>query len=281
MPREKSIKSAGGLAAGPQSVSLTAKVPLYQQIYLILREQIVSGAYKSGDILPSEAELGELYGVSRITAKQSLAELATAGLVSRFRGKGTVVNETQILPPLRGNVSDWMKFSMTMGRRTRVKVLEMEQGRATLEEAAALALPEDTEVCRWLRVRHRNEEPFSVLRAVVPHSIGHDVSKADLEAVPLLDLIEARGRKIGEARQVVTAILADQFLASQLDLAVGSAILKLIRIVHDVDGKPVEYLTAFYRPDRYQLEMLLSAADNNLEVGNYNKDVFGSEANKI
>lgn len=281
MRREKSARPAGGVASGPQSVSATAKVPLYQQIYLILREQIVSGAYKAGDILPSEADLGQIYSVSRITAKQALAELASAGLVSRFRGKGTVVNETQILPPLRGNVSDWMKFSVTMGRRTQVKVLEMDNGPATAEEAVALGLAEGAQVCRWLRVRHRVNEPFSVLRAVVPFAIGHDVTRDNLEAIPLLDLIQARGHKIGEARQVVTAILADQFLSSQLEVEVGSAILKLIRIVHDVDGKPVEYLTACYRPDRYQLEMVLSAADNNLEVGNYNKDVFASETAPI
>lgn len=270
------------LQTGPQSVSSAAKIPLYQQIYLILRDQIVSGSYKAGDILPSELELGQTYGVSRITAKQALSELAAVGLASRFRGRGTVVNETQVLPPLRAHVADWMNFATTMGRRTRVKVIEMITGSATAEECAALDLPEATQVCRWLRVRHLKGEPFSVLRVTVPADLGGDITKADLESTPLLDLIAARGRAIGEARQVVTATLADQFLASQLGVDVGSPILKLIRIVQDTNGKAIEYLTAFYRPDRYQLEMVLSANDKHVRLGEFSRDVFEPEsANQV
>lgn len=258
----------------PQAVSLAAKIPLYQQIYLILREQIVSGTYKAGDVLPSEFDLVRLYGVSRITAKQALTELATAGFAKRYRGRGTVVSETEKLPPLRASVSDWMNFAVTMGRRTQVRVIEMTDGAANSEEATALQLEEGAPVCRWLRVRHHHDAPFSVLRAVVPASLGADISQRDLETTPLLDLIEARGRKVGEAQQVITATLADQSLAALLDLDVGSPLLKVIRIVFDTEGRPVEYLTALYRPDRYQLEMVLSAEDRSMKVGDPSQDIF-------
>lgn len=263
------------LPAPLPAISLAAKVPLYQQIYLILRDQIMSGTYSAGDVLPSEFELGRIYGVSRITAKQALAELAAAGLAKRYRGKGTLVSDTPKPPPLRASVSDWMNFTVAMGRRTKVRVIDMTDGTANTEESSALQLPEGTPVCRWTRVRQHNEQPFSVLRVVVPGAIGAGITRDDLESTPLLDLVQARGRKIGEAQQIITAALADQSLAGLLELDVGSPLLKVIRIVHDSEGVPVEYLTAFYRPDRYQLEIVLSNDNKLLKLGDPSQDVFG------
>lgn len=256
------------------AISLAAKVPLYQQIFLILRDQIMSGTYNAGDVLPSEFELGRIYGVSRITAKQALAELAAAGLAKRYRGKGTLVSDTPKPPPLRASVSDWMNFTVTMGRRTKVRVIDMTEGSANGEEAAALRLPEGAPVCRWLRVRSHHDQPFSALRVVVPGSVGAGITREDLESTPLLDLLQARGHRIGEAQQVITATLADQSLAGLLELDVGSPLLKVIRIVHDAAGVPVEYLTAFYRPDRYQLEIVLSSENKLLRLGDPSQDIF-------
>lgn len=261
-------------AAALPVVSLTAKVPLYQQIFLILRDQIVSGTYAAGDMLPSEFELGRLYGVSRITAKQALTELAAAGLATRYRGKGTVVNDTPKPPPLRASVSEWMNFAVNMGRRTKVRVIDMTEGAANAEEAAALQIDEGTPVCRWLRVRLHQDQPFSVLRVVVPASVGAGITRNDLETTPLLDLLQARGYRIGEAQQVITATLADQSLAALLEQDVGGPLLKVIRIVHDADGVPVEYLTGFYRPDRYQLEIVLSSENKLLKLGDPSRDTF-------
>ncbi|WP_323039267.1 GntR family transcriptional regulator [Gemmobacter sp.] len=261
-------------AAALPVVSLAAKVPLYQQIFLILRDQIMSGTYNAGDVLPSEFELGRIYGVSRITAKQALAELAAAGLAKRYRGKGTVVSDTPKPPPLRASVSDWMNFTVTMGRRTKVRVIDMTEASANSEEAAALRLEEGAPVCRWLRVRLHHDQPFSVLRVVVPGAVGAGIGREDLETTPLLDLLQARGHRIGEAQQVITATLADQSLAALLELDVGSPLLKVIRIVHDAAGAPVEYLTAFYRPDRYQLEIVLSSENKLLKLGDPSQDIF-------
>lgn len=258
-----------------QSVNMAAKVPLYQQIYLILRDQIISGDYKAGSVLPSEAEISRQYSVSRITAKQALTEVANAGMAKRYRGRGTVVEEVRQLPPLRASVSDWMSFAVTMGRTTQVRVIEMRNGAANVDEAGALELPADAPVNRWLRVRQHRNEPFSVLHTVVPDEIGADITREELEQTPLLDLIQQRGHRIGEARQVITATLADQSNAALLDLAVGSPLLKLIRIVYDTDRRPVEFLTALYRPDRYQLEIVLSPENKVLRLGNPLEDVFG------
>ena len=98
------------MARSVQRVGTTAAVddrlptPLYHQIYLILRDKIAGGAYRGGDLLPSEEGTARQFGVSRITAKRALNELADAGYVVRERGRGTRVVDDRPAPPVRANV---------------------------------------------------------------------------------------------------------------------------------------------------------------------------------
>src|SRR5687768_13951912 len=91
------------------SVNASSRSPLYHQIYIVLRDEILAGTHKVGDLLPSENELARVYGVSRITAKRALAELARARFVSRSRGIGTVVSYKPENPPLRASVANWLQ----------------------------------------------------------------------------------------------------------------------------------------------------------------------------
>jgi DNA-binding LacI/PurR family transcriptional regulator len=63
--------------------------PLYQRIYGYLLKEIKSGALASGDRAPTEKELCQQFGVSRITSKRALEMLAADGYITRFRGKGS------------------------------------------------------------------------------------------------------------------------------------------------------------------------------------------------
>ncbi len=64
----------------------------YRQIYAQLRQQILSGLYRTGDKLPTEMELAALHGVSRVTSAAALTALAREGLVQRAPRRGTIVS---------------------------------------------------------------------------------------------------------------------------------------------------------------------------------------------
>lgn len=78
-------------------------MPRYLQLKQQLLQRIRSGDFQPGDRVPSEHQLARMAGVSRITAKQALSELAREGWVYRVRGKGTFVSERP-RPPERGPV---------------------------------------------------------------------------------------------------------------------------------------------------------------------------------
>jgi GntR family transcriptional regulator len=232
--------------------------PLYHQIYLILREQIADGSAVADATLPGEQELTRLYGVSRITAKRALDELAAEGLVVRERGRGTRVRAMPPVPPLHASVEGLLENLFAMGLKTEVALLDFGYVPASAETANALDCTAGRIVQRARRVRSIGGEPFSHLVTFVPEAVGRTYTRRDLAAKPLLALLERSGVRVSRAEQVISAKLADAQVAPHLGVEIGSALLKITRIVRDQNDRPVEYITGLYRPDRYQYAMTLS-----------------------
>jgi GntR family transcriptional regulator len=235
--------------------------PLYHQIYTILRDEIVSGAYPNGAILPSEFELTRQYGVSRVTAKRALNELAAEGLVSRERGRGTVVRFEAPSPPVRASVEGLLENLLQMGIKTEVRLLAFDYVAASEDVARALGCQAGTIVQRAVRVRLMEGEPFSHLTTHVPEALGRSYSRDDLANRPLLALLERCGVIVSSAHQTLTATLADARIAPLLEVQVGAPLLRISRTVYDQDGRAVEHITGVYRPDRYQYQMTLNRID--------------------
>jgi len=70
-------------------------IPQHRRLYEILRKHIHDGVYKEGDLLPSENELCQLYGMTRPTVRQSLSTLANEGYIRKHQGKGSIVHHPQ------------------------------------------------------------------------------------------------------------------------------------------------------------------------------------------
>ncbi len=232
--------------------------PLYHQIFLILRDKILDGSYAHDSVVPSEQELSTMYGVSRITAKRALNELAASDLVVRQRGRGTRVRYLAPSPPVRSSVEGLLENLLAMGLETEVRLLEFGYVRASPDVARALACPAGTTVQRAERVRLLEGGPFSYLTTYVPEVIGRSYDEADLAEQPLLVLLERSGITVEKAEQTISATLADNTVAPLLEAEVGSPLLRINRIVYDQTERPVEYITALYRPDRYQYRMDLT-----------------------
>lgn len=232
--------------------------PLYHQIYVLLREQIVSGALAPRAPLPTEHELMRRFHVSRVTAKRALDELAAEGLVERSRGRGTRVVEALRPAPVSGNISGLLENLLMVGLKTRVQIVDFGYVPAPADVARALRIEPGTEVQRAVRARSRAGVPLSFTTSYVPAEIGRTYGRKDLVHHPLLALLEKAGVLIGAADQTISATLADTVVAPRLKVRVGSPLLSVTRTVADQDGRPVEHINILYRPDRYQYRMKLA-----------------------
>jgi GntR family transcriptional regulator len=225
--------------------------PLYHQIYLLLRDTIRRGDVAAGDVLPGELDLAERFNVSRITVKRALNELATDALVTRHRGRGTIVTPSTQLSVIRGSFETLIDSLKLMGDETQVQLLDVTELIPPDDVAELLEISPKEKVQRAVRLRTIEGGPFSHLVSYVPIKIARSYSKAELASTPLLTLLERAGAKIDEADQWITAVAADPTIAHALGVVTASPLLKIERVMRDTDGMPVELIHGHYRPDRF------------------------------
>ncbi len=242
----------------PDLVDETDVTPLYHQVFLALRERIRRGIFVLGSSLPGELELVKLFGVSRITIKRALNELASGGFVSRHRGRGTIVTFNAAAPVVKGNFDNLLESLKLMGLGTDVRLLEHSIVRAPEDVAKLMALPKGAKVQRAVRLRSIEGEPFSYLITHVPADIAETYTAEELAALPLLQLLERAGHAAVEAEQWITACAAEPAIAKALGIASGAPLLEIRRNMTDRDARVVESLQGFYRPERFQHHMKLA-----------------------
>jgi GntR family transcriptional regulator len=244
------------------TLGLTVDTSKTHKLYLALRHSIVTGELSSGARFPSEPELGNLHGVSRVTVRRALDQLEQEGLIRRQPGAGTFVSKRAETRPILTDLSNAFADLIEMGRKTEVKVLSFSYVPASGLIGQALLLDEDEPCQRSVRVRYIEDEPFSYLVTHVPGRIGATYTKADLASTPLLVLLERSGVRAQRAQQTVSATMAAPEVARALKIDTGSPLISLSRVVFDRDGRGVEHLHALYRPDRYSFQMELVRSGN-------------------
>jgi GntR family transcriptional regulator len=232
--------------------------PLYHQIFTIVRDRIKSGAFGHGAVLPGEQELAKIFGVSRITVKRALNELANAGLVSRQRGRGTAVTFNAHMPVVKGSFENLLDSLRVMGLSTEVELIRAAPAEAPAEVAELLGLQPGASVQKALRLRKIEGEPFSFLITYVPMDIARRFNAEDLAHTPLLKLLEDAGSEAVEAEQWITACAAEGLAAQHLKIMPGAPLLNIIRVMRDAEGRGVEVLHGYYRPERFQHHMTLT-----------------------
>jgi GntR family transcriptional regulator len=235
---------------------------LHRQVFLILRDQIIRGLIVPGGVMPKEEALCETFGVSRITVRRALADLAAQGFVERRQGLGTFVRRDVPQPRERPSLS-YIEGLRKAAIETQVTVLRVEQLEAPREVAEWLRLGGTEKALHALRLRSIADLPVMLTDAWVPLKLGKRVTAAALRQKALYEILQSQGVELGRVVQEVTAVVANVEQAALLKTEAGSPLLKLVRLMHGVDARPVEYLTVYLCPERSRLLMDIPAEEVN------------------
>jgi GntR family transcriptional regulator len=236
---------------GPHLIDESLPTPLYHQIYLMLRERIVSGLIPAGTLLEGEQEMARLLGVSRITVKRALNELAARGLVERQRGRGTTASGAAVIPLVAGGFDTLLESLQRMGVQTDVELLEVRDEPAGEAVAARLEIAPEAFVQRAVRLRRLSGQPFSYLVNFIPLDISRGYAREDLATTSMLTLLERAGAAAQEAEQWISAVAAGAAIAAALDVAPGAPLLRVDRVMRGPRRRPVQFIEGHYRPDRF------------------------------
>jgi GntR family transcriptional regulator len=240
---------------GPASaiaIDETLAVPLYHQVYLILRENIRNGTYGDGTI-PPEGELCAEFRVSRITIKRAMQELAKEGLITRQRGRGTFVKGTPLhVVQQRDSLDQLLENVLAIGEATEMRRLDQGFVKAGADAAKHLGCAPGDEIFAASQVRVIDGTPIALIRAHVPADVAAKLPDCATSALPMLAQLQRAGIPVAHADQAITATLADPMAAAALGVDVGAPLIRLPRRVTDAAKRPVEWLVALYRADRYE-----------------------------
>lgn len=243
---------------GRKKLNENADTPLYRQIYDIFQQQIVSGKVAKNAHLPSEQEITEALGVSRITVRRALNELAASGFVKRQRGRGTVVTFNTAAPTVKASFENLIEGLTRIGVQTDVRLIDCKMIKASRALAESMDLAPGSKVQRIVRLRTMQGEPFSYLITHVPDYVAQAYDSKELASASLIKLLDAAGHRPRAATQTITAVSADEDIANALQIGVGLPLLRIHRLMRDKNDNIVQEITAHYRADRFQYQMSLA-----------------------
>ncbi|MBE1489680.1 GntR family transcriptional regulator [Plantactinospora soyae] len=232
---------------------MAATTPAYQVIERELRQMIAEA--KPGDHLPSDAELCERFGVSRMTARQAVQRLAADGLLYRVSGSGTFVAQV----PVHRRMNTLLSFTDEMRRRGLTAssvVLDARVRTGVGNEVLALRLPPRSAVVAIRRLRLADNVPMAVEQVRLP-AVCAGVLTADLASTSLFTALERIGRVPTLAYGTLTAAAADADEADLLGVAVGAPLLVEQRTIHDQSEAPLEFTESRYVGGRYLFDVEL------------------------
>lgn len=236
-----------------------ADQPIYRQIASSLEAEIASGKLKEGDKLPSERAMAESLGISRMTARQALRHLTAKGILVTRTGHGTFVGH----PLIRQKLSTLTGFTEEMerqGRKSSSIVVESDLARADRQCAAALNVPEGSEVLRLVRIRLVDDKPLAMETTEIRADIAPGLlDMADFAHESLYAILRANfGINPVTAEQTLEASLASPGVGRTLRVAEGAAVLKLTRLTFDSNGTALEYVRSIYRGDSFVMKVDLT-----------------------
>jgi GntR family transcriptional regulator, N-acetylglucosamine utilization regulator len=235
------------------NLSRQSKLPLYQQLYDILRGELTRGQWKPGELLPAESELMQRFEVSRITVRQVLDMLVRDGLIYRQQGRGTFVAHPTI-EQTQVRIVSFTEDMHQRGFRPGTEVLEAGLIPAPADIAARLAVEPGEELAHLRRLRTADDEPMSIEDAYLVHHYFPGVLSGDYTTSPLRRTLEEKyGVRLVRAKQVLRAVMAPRDLARLLSVRQGAALLFIERVSFSAQSVPVEFLRIHYRGDRYVL----------------------------
>ncbi|HSK91048.1 MAG TPA: UTRA domain-containing protein [Euzebyales bacterium] len=237
----------------PERIDRSLPVPLYHQLERILRHDIDAGVYRAGELLPSESDICERYDVSRSVVRQTLANLAHAGVVHTERGRGSFVAERKLHERFVQSATGFYDDLTRMGYELSTRVVRQEVCELPLQVREFLGQP--TGVCID-RVRSVEGRVLAFVTTYLSADRCPGLEHQDLTDRSLYEHLDRTyGLRVHGGRRTVEAVAASEAVAGHLEVAPGTPVLLLRSASRTADGVPFEWFEAWHRADRTMFEV--------------------------
>ncbi|MEP7114463.1 MAG: GntR family transcriptional regulator [Ilumatobacteraceae bacterium] len=230
--------------------------PLWHQVEQAIRQRVDMGIWLHGTQLPTEDQLCDLFGVSRITVRHALRNLEACGFVYREQGRGTFLSSARLVAGTRG-LTSFSEEMDALGMRVDSTTLNCEFIKAPLVVSAALEVPEDTQVLCLRRLRLGDGKPIGVQTAYILRKRLPDADPQMFVAQSLYAVLRETFDLVPtEALETYSVDAANAADAGLLGIEPGTPVFVVQRLTTD-DRGPFEFTMSTMRGDRYQIRSRL------------------------
>jgi GntR family transcriptional regulator len=241
-------------------IDRSLSTPAYLQLKEGIEKAVKEGALRSGEALPSERDLAERLGLSRMTIRRALEALAEGNIIERRHGSGTYVLPHRLEQHI-DKVLGFTEEAQVLGFSPGSQLLEAVRVAADAEVARFLEIEPGNSVLRITRLRSADGEPLAIQESHLAPRLDLPIEALQASGSLYKSLAAHHGLKPHHAKQLVSARLPSANEARRLGIRRNVPLLALVRITFDDAGKPFEYVRSAYRSDKYQLALELHAPD--------------------
>lgn len=211
----------------PAALSDSSPAPLYARVKQYISRKIADGSWPPHHRVPSETELVEELGVSRMTVNRALREMTADGLLVRMQGVGTFVAEPKRKSALYAinNIADEIA---ARGHRHHARVIQCVDEPAGIARAAALDVGEGQRVFHTVIVHYEDDVPIQLEDRYVNASVAPDYLRQDFTKQTPYEYL-SRIAPLTEGEHVVEAVLASAEECALLQIERGEPCLLIRR----------------------------------------------------
>ncbi len=230
---------------------------LFYQITQRLTDLIEGLNLGEGYALPTERELSERFGVSRITARQALAELEKKGLVRREQGRGTFVAERKI-PRESPRLTSFSDDMRAKGAQPSTRLLSLEEVAPPPMVADRLQLPSGRSALRLFRLMLANARPMALHETFLSSQVLSEPARTSIRLegrdphFSLYGCLQRAGITFTLAEEQIGATALRRDEARLLEVTRATPAIEMVRVAYVSGNRPLEYCRGIYRGDRYQ-----------------------------
>lgn len=216
-----------------QIIDKSSGIPLYKQVVEAIRQDIRTGVFKAGQQIPTEPELEKKYGISRVTVRSAVLELVNEGLLVRYQGKGTFV-QNEVIEHNVKLLNSFTEICREKGMTPGSILLDSSFEAPSPQTASRLELDPLENVFTFRRLRLADQIPIMIEDNQFPGRYGF-LNTFDFSS-SLYSVL--RGHNIIPTRitKVIDIAYADKQTAQLLEVAANHALLRVDTLVYDQYG---------------------------------------------
>lgn len=239
----------------PTRLDSKSLVPLYYQLYEVIKEGIDSGMWQPGGRMPSEPEFMRVFDVSRIVVRQALGILEDDGQIVRIRGRGTFVAPSKLRHQVGG-------LCRTLGAQrsddVRILTLDNRTDLAPRSIRSALGVGPNEDVVRITTLLSVRSIPVAITYSFFSHAHGAELATVARpgQLLPRNLTLSDLGIRLAHSTAEVEVSDACKFEADRLETLLGSTVLVVSCTEYqyvDSEVRPLESARVIYRGDALRL----------------------------